>query len=464
MSQENNHLPNITATVIFDASALNRDEKIGGNILSVKKLNVNGDERSFISKPAIRHYLFETLNKAFGWEPARVRKKSGGNNSSDVVQFDLFEDDIFQKEELDAFGYMYTISGQNSLTRKSPVGITKALSLSSFNQDMAFYGNHDLVKRGEREGYSVSPNPYNKEEHSSFYKLSFTIDGKMLGEDEWPVKNYKVQENQIEIEIEDLDYHTLKNVKREEDEKGSRLYEIDGSKIYVDDINVYVQKELMKSDKNEVLKFNKGEGQNFQISPENYEEIEIDQKSFYLFSLHDEPHYRNKQTLVLQTGAVKEIPFKEETTEKGAKTRTFTTEKGQIEVQPTDKKGFYLLKFSLNQDEKERRLKELLKAVKNGLYAQSSGEANTITPLFMIAAPVKVPSPIFHSYLDISYNEGYTKIIGLQDALNNGWIDDDQSVFIQGSERLGYNIKEDKKAITDDWSTFEKRIGSNNNG
>ena len=32
----NNSFPNITMTVIFEGSALNRNEKIGGNILSVK--------------------------------------------------------------------------------------------------------------------------------------------------------------------------------------------------------------------------------------------------------------------------------------------------------------------------------------------------------------------------------------------------------------------------------------------
>jgi len=62
----------LTITIIFDGSALNRDDKIGGNILSIKKLNVNGEVRSFISKPAIRHYLFQTLKTAFGWKEAMV--------------------------------------------------------------------------------------------------------------------------------------------------------------------------------------------------------------------------------------------------------------------------------------------------------------------------------------------------------------------------------------------------------
>jgi len=69
-SATSNALKHITVTVIWDGHALNRDEKIGGNILSIKKINRSGRTYSFIGKPAIRHYLWETLRKAEGWKPA----------------------------------------------------------------------------------------------------------------------------------------------------------------------------------------------------------------------------------------------------------------------------------------------------------------------------------------------------------------------------------------------------------
>ncbi|MBW1974926.1 MAG: type I-B CRISPR-associated protein Cas7/Cst2/DevR, partial [Deltaproteobacteria bacterium] len=129
---------NVTVTIIFEGSALNRDEKIGGNILSIKKLTVNGEVRSFIGKPAIRHYLFQTLKNAFGWKEAKVKvtrvkvTMEKVTKQVPVVQFDIAQDDIITSEELDAFGYMYTLGGQTSITRKAPVGITKAVSISPY--------------------------------------------------------------------------------------------------------------------------------------------------------------------------------------------------------------------------------------------------------------------------------------------------------------------------------------------
>jgi CRISPR-associated protein Cst2 len=346
-SNGKNEIKNVTVTVIFDGAALNRDEKIGGNILSIKKLNVNGEVRSFIGKPAIRHYLFQTLKTAFGWKEAKV------TGQGQVVQFDITQDDILTSEELDAFGYMYTLAGQTSITRKAPVGITKAVSLYPYEADLAFYANHDLVRRGQGQGLSVDPNPYNKEEHSSFYKVSFTLDVDKLGQDVWLTDGYDSTTKEIIFKYKEGNQEKeLKFVKNQSGISGS----VSGSQI-------------------------------------------------------------------------NESKFKVE--------------------------------FNLDPSEKKRRMLNILEAIKNGLYAQSSGEANTIVPLFLIAGAVKVPSPTFHPYIDVRKEGGQWKVIGVGDALENSWLEKSGGqpiVYIQHCERLkvdsAYKERAGKK-----WEEFLQKVG-----
>jgi len=343
---------NVTVTIIFEGSALNRDEKIGGNILSIKKLTVNGEVRSFIGKPAIRHYLFQTLKNAFGWKEAKVTraKVTGQGQQRQVVQFDIAQDDIITSEELDAFGYMYTLKGQTSITRKAPVGITKAVSISPYVADLAFYANHDMVKRGQSQGLPLDPNLYSKEEHLSLYKLSVTIDADKLGQDTWLVDNYDPEAETITLEP-----------------KGSKKAE-----------NL---KSIKGRDGIEVRQISK--------TPEKYE-----------------------------------------------------------------------VKFTLRAEDKNRRIRNILEAIRAGFHAQSSGEANTIVPLFLIAAPVKVPSPIFHPYIDVRQEDHQWKVIGIEDALGNPWRDG--KVYIWECERLKVDDRlkarnEDK--FTFDWDDLLKEIG-----
>lgn len=335
-------LNHLTATMIFEGSALNRDEKIGGNILSIKKLKKGKTTVSFIGKPAIRHYLFDTLRQ-YGWKAASV------TGQGEVVQFDITKDDILTSPELDAFGYMYTIGNEASIVRKAPVGITKAVGLDPYEGDMAFYANHDLVARGIKQGLDVKPNPYNKEEHSSFYKVSFTIDVSMLGKDEWLVNTAPEFANGV-LEIK-----------------------LPGEK----------DRKMIKGD--------------------------------------------------MKNGSLE-------------------TENGFVKWEKLDKK--WRIVFELKCEEKRKRICDILNAIKNGLYAQSSGEANTIVPLFLIVAPVKVPSPVLHPYLDIDFIDSKVlKVTGVPDALKNCWING--KVFLMDSEKLKFPDKEKfKDTLEEDWNRF----------
>jgi len=368
--ENQNELKNITITIIFEGSALNRDEKLAGNILSIKKLRRKDGTYSFISKTAIRHYLFSTL----GWKEAAVCLFGSGDKK--VVQFDITKDDILTSPELDAFGYMYTIGGEMAITRKSPIGITKAISLEPYEGDMAFYCNHDLVERAKNRGEDATPNTFSKEEHVSFYKVSFTIDVERLGKDEW-IFPKKVERNK----------------------------------------KVYIRRLVKDSNK-----------------------IQIKESSLQRSSGGESDE---EETIF-------EHIFKENISDLEGKRELYIVD--------DDRKIKFV--FTLSTDKKKERIKQILKAIKNGLYSQSSGEANSIIPLFIIAGAVKIPSPIFHPYIYLAREDGSYIVCGIQDCLNNEWIEKDNEgkiVYIWSCEKLKYQKVQEK--VTSDWNEFLKKLG-----
>ncbi len=484
-------MKNITITIIFEGSALNRDEKVGGNILSIKKLQLGEKTRSFIGKTAIRHYLFSTLNKAFKWKPAEVTPQR------EVIQFDITKDDILTSQELDAFGFMYTIGDQMSITRKAPVGITKAIALTKWNGDMAFYCNHDLVDRGINQGLNVKPNPFSKEEHQSLYKLSFTIDVERFGRDEWVINSwhYDSSNKKLILTIQTPKYAILENVEKEEDEEENVVYKVKGKEIYIEGRNLRVSKDLMEPTKKKKkeeeisLKFKNSylasekRISEKEASEENKAKKEKEQKpnievkdfdeeeGFYIFNVSKDPIYEeDKKQLKIEIGLQKAIENVEQINQNEyekyqIKNKDKKNKIGTIKIESVGNNKYKVI-FEVDEYKKNERINQILTVIKDGFYAQSSGEANTIVPLFMIAAPVKIPSPIFHPHIDIEEIEKCKsyKVKGISDCLKNSWLEENgnekEKVFIMDSEKIKGELKdEEKQLITDNWDEFLKECG-----
>jgi CRISPR-associated protein Cst2 len=469
-------IKNVTITIIFEGSALNRDEKIGGNILSIKKLNINGEIRSFIGKTAIRHYLFQTLNRGYNWIPAKVTEHN------QVVQLDLTRDDILSSPELDIFGYMFT-AGDQGITRKSPLGITKAISLFPYESDLVFYANHDLVARGKQEGLDVNPSPINKEEHSSLYKVSFTIDAKIVGNDTWLVEDCKYENGKLSLFIAKKEKKNKEKKDKENENKEKENKEKENSLTKESSISESEKKTCsIKESRNACLfDFKKEEGKKEEtknetkeaIEEEREEEIketenEIEEKEEIEVEETQEENEeeKGKAKQTQENYKVREIPCTKEPgiSEDGEEiysVKENENEVGKIYVEALKQKGPYKVRFELNEEKRKQRILEVINAIKNGLYAQSSGEANTIVPLFFIAGAVRVPSPIFHPYIDIRKEDGQWKVIGVNDALMNSWLEKAEGkpiVYIQDCERLKVNDNLKSKVLTD-WDEFLQKVG-----
>ena len=166
----------LTFTAIFLAESANYGEGIG-NVATLKKISRNrGEQYTYISRQAIRYNIVEQL----GENKANVKAEGSGDKK--VVQFSA-ETTIKDYPELDFFGYMKTVKGDNSKNRSAIVRLSNAVSLETFKGDLEFLTNKGLVDRIDRNE-KVFPNIAQAEIHKPYYKYTVTIDLDKIGIDE----------------------------------------------------------------------------------------------------------------------------------------------------------------------------------------------------------------------------------------------------------------------------------------
>ena len=166
----------LTFTAIFLAESANYGEGIG-NVATLKKISRNrGEQYTYISRQAIRYNIVEQLDEN------KANVKAEGSGDKKVIQFSA-ETTIKDYPELDFFGYMKTIKGDNSKNRSAIVRLSNAVSLETFKGDLEFLTNKGLVDRIDRSE-KVFPNISQAEIHKSYYKYTVTIDLDKTGIDE----------------------------------------------------------------------------------------------------------------------------------------------------------------------------------------------------------------------------------------------------------------------------------------
>lgn len=338
----------LSITVIFEASAVNRDEKLAGNIASIKKLSRYNGTYSFMSRAFLRHHLFETLQMLHGWKGAPVTVNRGNQRQS-VIQFEFPDANIIAYPEMDVFGFMNTsiLDSDVGVIRKAPLGMTKAISLEPWQADMAFYANHNLVQRAVAAGVEATPNPFQKEEHHSYYRISFTLDLCRLG-------------------YQDIYLNKLPDKLRE------WIKALPG---------------VGSTDLNGIVSFYKGE---------------VEDASWYRIG-------------------------------EGTETQGVV---GIVEDRNKNR-----VTFIVNPEQRKDRIKQLLEVITNGLIIHSSTENYGAVPVFFVLGALKVPVPIFNSY--VKYKNGFVDTNVLNNAIENDYVE--KAWFYEGALSLDAEIEKKAK-------------------
>ncbi|MEO0119175.1 MAG: type I-B CRISPR-associated protein Cas7/Cst2/DevR [candidate division WOR-3 bacterium] len=191
--------------IVFYGGSLNYDQG-SGNYQELKKITMyDGSVKILVSRWALRYSMLEMGKDKFNWKLAQgddLQLTSSGDSKGVVnPKYDKFIDDnkyktdendlplILNYPEFDLFGFMITKEkGEEKgkgLTRTTPVKISHAISLNTYNFDTQFMANLGMMKRAGGEG----SNPVNIEEFYGFYVYNVTFDLHRIGVlDDYPDK------------------------------------------------------------------------------------------------------------------------------------------------------------------------------------------------------------------------------------------------------------------------------------
>ncbi len=225
MTEEKNKIPRfIVIDIIFEAQSLNYDQGIGV-YQELKKIH-RGDGKVYtlVSRYALRYSILEQGKDRFGWKLADREVLIRAGQDKKVLQPDPKKlSKLLDYDDLNFFGFLITdinIKGEEEGKEKkrekrekeeettpiavpAPVKLTHAISMEPFKFDSHFNVNLALARRYDPTQPGSYQNPFQVEEHRSYYKYSVVIDVHRLTNGvEWFISNEETAEKLKNLGVE----------------------------------------------------------------------------------------------------------------------------------------------------------------------------------------------------------------------------------------------------------------------
>lgn len=193
----------IVMDIVFYGSSLNYDQG-AGNYQELKKITKwDGKQYTLVSRYALRYSLLHSSEfpLAKGNVFTQEKKRGAGERGTFKPKPELlFNGEILKYPEFDLFGFLVTNTEPQNF-RESPVKISHAISMTPFNYDNHFCGNHWTARRALEAGVTdkMDINLFTKEEHETYYQYTIVVDVEKVGK----LTVYTTNEKNVEI-IKDL--------------------------------------------------------------------------------------------------------------------------------------------------------------------------------------------------------------------------------------------------------------------
>ncbi|MGB9614785.1 MAG: type I-B CRISPR-associated protein Cas7/Cst2/DevR [Fervidobacterium sp.] len=185
-----NELKGLNVVWLSETDLTNLNSSEGeSNYIDVKKYKKDGVEYPYVSGQAMRFYLKEAIRRSLKDKEYMCIPDDKGETCGEIGKCIM----------CDLFGFMTTVKGKGAETRVSPVKVSPAIGLLSFDEN----ANVDFLTRRHRvaESAKMKGDIVNVEIGTNIYKCGISIDIVRIGADEKvdekerTIKNIDVVEN-----------------------------------------------------------------------------------------------------------------------------------------------------------------------------------------------------------------------------------------------------------------------------